>query len=340
MEYLKIIVKDLICVFIIIFFFSLILKKDFYQKKFGKVLIKINNKKKFFKFLFIIVKIVIILILGYEIKNLFVETFNLYKKETQKNNLINKIDTCINEELDYIEKLNKNYSEVKNPYIPNNFSYKEGTIEEGFVVQDEKENEYVWVPCNSENVIQKRNFSANPFILFTECYDEDYKAFINSCLENGGFYISRYEIGNVTNTPVSKKGVKIWNEITYEETKNIIENMYDSLNCKLINGIAYDMTLNWILKDNKEIIALDFETEDVYITGRNECKKIYDIKDNMLELTDEKSYSDTIILRGFEKKEHEEVKAFRENDKFDNRFMGLKENKNNINVAFRTIIYK
>ena len=38
--------------------------------------------------------------------------------------------------------------------VPDGFSYKEGTKETGFVIQDEKENEFVWVPCGEEDEVK------------------------------------------------------------------------------------------------------------------------------------------------------------------------------------------
>ena len=79
-------------------------------------------------------------------------------------------------------------------------------------------------------------------------------------------------------------------------------------------------------------------TTTVYYTGRDgSYNNIYDLFDNVLELTLEKCY-DTNIERGFYLLDYfEKYGNFLE--KNENRFSTL-ENESNNNTSFRTIIYK
>lgn len=140
------------------------------------------------------------------------------------------------------------------------------------------------------------------------------------------------------NIPVSKKDVKIWNNINLEEAKQIVNSMYEneSFKCEIINGFAYDTTLNWILNDidiNKENIGKKYD-----YTGRNSYKNIYDILDENMEITLEKSYSNTIIYRGFISDENKVKKQFGI-EITDNRWI-TEEDSRIENFGIRTIIYK
>ena len=64
----------------------------------------------------------------------------------------------VEEENNYLESLLQNeYDETnsENPYILDGFHYVEGTVDTGYVIEDENGNQFVWVPCNSENLSKK-----------------------------------------------------------------------------------------------------------------------------------------------------------------------------------------
>ena len=206
----------------------------------------------------------------------------------------------------YRTAINKQYEKniYEKPYIPEGFSYVEGAWNTGFVIQDEMQNQYVWVPCtNEENheitKLERKNFSKEPFISKDICINEGCEKFISSTLENGGFYISRYEIGKENNLPVSKAGVKIFGNITREEAKQVVSKMNKNVNlqCELINGYAYDTTLSW-LKTTNDIKVNEVDNKNDLKTGRFQYNNIYDFIDNILEITAESSYG-TVIVRGF-----------------------------------------
>ena len=120
--------------------------------------------------------------------------------------------------------------------IPKGFTYKEGTKDTGLVIQDEKGNEFVWVPATKTTYAKDTSFPSYDNIkptgdntLPNGITDEtaDVKKY-------GGFYIGRYEAGiaegdtspsNKTGIPVSKQGATVWTNIDYTNSKASAESM-------------------------------------------------------------------------------------------------------------------
>lgn len=133
----------------------------------------------------------------------------------------------------------------------------------GLVIEDEQENQFVWVPINLDNLyystdiperykFNKRKMNTN---------DDDDK----QILRYGGFYVSRYEAGvsikmqsninnissksnNVLDIPVSQKGVIPWNYISFKNAKINAENMYNSekIKSKLLTQKQYQGIMQWL----------------------------------------------------------------------------------------------
>lgn len=275
------------------------------------LIIKIKDKK-YYKKIYITFIIVLFLVATYFIVNNikeFITRIENYKWSMNNDEINEYNDNKIIEEYKiYKNAIDKSYEKQnsQNPYIPEGFSYLEGEWNTGFTIQDEKGNQYVWVPCtNKENLLEgvekleKRNFSIDPFISKDICINENSEKFINSSLENGGFYISRFEIGIENDTYVSKSGKEILSNITKKETTEVINKMKinESINLELINGYAYDTTLSWI-KNTNDINVSKFYNKDNPLTGREKYNNIYDFTDNVLEMTSETTYGN-VIIRGF-----------------------------------------
>ena len=277
---------------------------------------------------------------------------------TKENDAINDYnDKKIIEEFKiYKSAIDENYENQnsKNPYIPEGFSYVEGQWNTGFVIQDEAGNQYVWVPCTNvedEEVVklERKNLSKEPFISKDICINEGCEKFILSSLENGGFYISRYEIGKENNMPVSKAGVEVFGNITRNEAQEVVNKMNKNaeLHYELINGYAYDTTLSWI-KSTNEIKINKIEDKENVKTGRMSYNNIYDFIDNILEITSESSYGN-VIIRGFlfneedEKRENKFIEKLGYNIKSLDRISIREEDSyytlENI-MGFRTMLYK
>jgi hypothetical protein len=253
----------------------------------------------------VIISVVIIIIF---FKNLIIVKQNI----NYINNTLSYEINLLNESNKKAEEMRKTYknliSEIqtdlencKNPYIPEGFKYVEGQWNTGFVIEDESGNQFVWVPCSNEKnnegipVLKKMNFVANPLTSYFYCFegDDDYVEFLRSSLENGGFYIARFEIGKEGENPVSKAGVEIWTNISQEEAKEVSEGMYSQINSKLINGFAYDTAFNFIRNE----IGNECDDKSTGITGTKSYKNIYDIVDTMCEYTSEMQY-DSVVYRG------------------------------------------
>ena len=258
--------------------------------------IKFCKEKRVFKISISI--LLIILICGYLyilVKNAKDVNNNLeaLKLFNQNNEMF---DICDEE----IEKENETYSyyiqqkyedNYDSPYILNGFSYVDGSWDTGFVIEDERENQFVWVPVSNiekDNVpkLIKENFIINPLINKEYCLDDNYEAFFKSALENGGFYISRYEIGLEDENVVSKAEKELLSNLTQEEVKLKINKMYETneFTYELINGYAYDTTIEWI-KKNTKIKTFEIDMDNKVLTGRNSIKNVFDMFDNVFEYT-------------------------------------------------------
>lgn len=311
---------------------------------------KIKNKKRFLKIVYFIIIFIILvcLIILIKININFIKLNNISNENT---NLFEEDDKKISKENNiYKELIKKDYETQKydKPYLLEGFSYVEGTWQNGYVIQDEMGNEYVWVPCTNKTIkecekLQRVNETALPFINYTNCYNESYEEFLKSALENGGFYISRYEIGKEQDKFVSKLGTEVVVDITKFEAQNVVSQMYNNVNCEMINGYAYDTTLRWLKSSSTSKITgtvISIEKDKKLYSGRSVNNNIYDFCDNILEYSLENLY-DTIIVRGFLDSNSTQYtnSIFSKESRYcmpveDSKFGGITP------IAIRTILYK
>ena len=298
---------SIVLAFIIVFIITIMI---FVIKNHEQMEENMQLSNKLFNIVFFITILIIMGLIIYLLVAENVESIKLYIIETQNLKKYEEMNKKIEEENAYWkQQIQKEYNieNSYNPYIPTGFSYVEGTVDTGYVIEDENKNQYVWVPCLNreyENIVklQKSDFGKRSYIYKEGCYDIKYKEFIRSALENGGFYVSRYEIGKEGENPVSKAQSKIWTNISRKEAKKIINKMYgnnEEINCEIINGYAYDTALLWIENTNNiQKYVKDYSKQKIEYAGRNSYSNIYDFTDNMLELTNE-NYYDVIVTRGF-----------------------------------------
>lgn len=136
------------------------------------------------------------------------------------------------------------------PYIPTGFTHLEGEVEDGYVIQDEHGNEFVWVPVESGKLTRNT--------LLDTKYQESNNtasALVNSVAQNYGFYIARYECSvyelNGENIASSKPGVLPWSNVTYTEaslaaSKAATAFGYEGYQTAILNSYAWDTTLLWV----------------------------------------------------------------------------------------------
>ena len=213
--------------------------------------------------------------------------------------------------------------------IPIGFTYKEGTKDTGLVIQDEKGNEFVWVPATESTYIKDTSFPG-----YTPTGDDTLPNGITDetadVVKYGGFYIGRYEAGipegdtspsNKTGIPVSKKSAIVWASIDYTNSKASAESMISNeyVQTGLLTGKAWDTTCNWIKDSLNSINSSASLTDSRYYgnhidslapanensgtkstSGFNEnwkVKNIYDLAGNVWEWTSEANDS-YFISRG------------------------------------------
>lgn len=153
-----------------------------------------------------------------------------------------------------VEKITiDNVSEVSasNPYIPDGFTHVSDTeVETGYVIKDDNDNEFVWVPVESGRLT--RNTNGNDQY---EESDSTATGLYNSVAKYYGFYIGRYEASkaefNDAKTVASKADVLPWANVTYLEAYDVSNKMasvygYSKVKTALINSYAWDTALNWL----------------------------------------------------------------------------------------------
>ena len=207
--------------------------------------------------------------------------------------------------------------------IPKGFTYKEGTKDTGLVIQDENQNEFVWVPATESTYVKDTSFRGvtptGDDTLPNDITDEtvDVKKY-------GGFYIGRYEAGipegetstsNKTGIPVSKKSATVWTDINYTNSKASAEKMINNeyVQTGLITGTAWDTVCHWIkshdeLKGSRTYGNYNNSESPANVSGYGKkqvagysdkwmVKNIYDLAGNVWEWTSE-ARSSYFIIRG------------------------------------------
>ena len=188
--------------------------------------------------------------------------------------------------------------DLDNPVtVPGGFNIAEdsGTkVEEGIVIEDSNNNQFVWIPVGEYNVsdtinatgklaneLSRRTFTesgSTPVngddVINTDFYGEGNEnsvakdqidAFKTSATTNKGFYIGRYEQGTGN---VCKYNQTPYVNVTRDQAKSQAEAMYSGKNnnvvSELISSYAWDTALNFICQTNEEGYLLARTNDSTY----------------------------------------------------------------------------
>lgn len=184
-----------------------------------------------------------------------------------------------------------------NPYVPEGFNVTHDVVDEGFTIEDEYENEYVWVPVPNGKLTRNTMLSTD--------YEESSStasALVNSVAKYYGFYIAKYEAsqaeidGQVA--AASKAGKQPWTNISYLNAVEHADNAdsvfgYTDCTTALLNSYAWDTVIQWIDKsvvNYSSSIHYGNYSDTIYPTGYTDTdfvNNICDLAGNVREWTTE-----------------------------------------------------
>ncbi len=209
------------------------------------------------------------------------------------------------------------------------------TVNKGIVIEDNKGNQFVWVPVGTINTdtsgttetieLGRYSFDSNGIAskLKNDSYTEntkmeigkssygnaiakDIENFIKSANANYGYYIGRYEAGNNNSELVCKSEQLVYNNVTQSKAAELARGMYlgKTYESDLINSYAWDTAIVFIQKcsENKNYSKQGKSGNSIRKTGESndiECN-IIDMSLNAYEWsTETHSNSDTpCVYRG------------------------------------------
>ena len=225
------------------------------------------------------------------------------KSQTEELEKIQEMEMLVaseNGEIYYYEYKNKEGETITVP-IPSGFTISEvegeQTVEEGFVIKDSRGNEYVWIPCTTDEASAGLKYQrtewgveddggtrsikdelelTDPNITQTELNNginaETSQEIVNqintektSVEKYGGFYIGRYEVGNENNIAVIKPNQVPYNTITWSKAYSLAKGIGGGKNAEtyLCSSYAWDTAINFIQNNG----ATNYATSVVGFNG-------------------------------------------------------------------------
>ena len=145
------------------------------------------------------------------------------------------------------------------------------TIDEGIVIEDSKQNQFVWVPVSQENfasefVRREGYYEGKLDSMISDCGEADAtgtndkvtetattqreaKNMYKSVKANGGFYIGRYEAGKDTNGKVVvQKNANVYNNVYWSSTEAMQESETAT------TGGAVELSRNFAKENNYKTV--------------------------------------------------------------------------------------
>lgn len=161
--------------------------------------------------------------------------------------------------------------------IPKGFKLTSAkTVASGLVIEDKAGNQFVWIPVTvtgTTDAEKEASFDALRTTKNDSNYAEpasgdetEYNAMRTSVINNGGFYIARYEAGyetgrvstdsSVATTPLSKKGAYPYNMVNWSDAKSASQGMYNDstkygVKSTLCYGVQWDAMLSFLGKTSE-----------------------------------------------------------------------------------------
>ena len=158
--------------------------------------------------------------------------------------------------------------------IPAGFKVAEDsgtTIDEGIVIEDSKQNQFVWVPVSQENFasefVRREGYQkgkldsmisgcgeadatgTNDKVTETATTQREAKNMYKSVKANGGFYIGRYEAGKDTNGKVVvQKNANVYNNVYWSSTEAMQESETAT------TGGAVELSRNFAKENNYKTV--------------------------------------------------------------------------------------
>ncbi len=221
--------------------------------------------------------------------------------EVEENGKYKFTANCVNGESDNLSIEVTEIPEISsnNPYIPEGFTPvdEDASVDEGFVIEDEEGNQYVWIPVETGKLTRNTMLSIN--------YEESNStasALVNSVAKYYGFYMARFEASQFEKdgeiVAASMQGKVPWTNITFQDAMEAANKSgeifeYEDCHTALINSYALDTTLAWI-----DTTTETYSSSTTYgnydgtifptgVTEKDEMNHIFDIAGNVREWTTE-----------------------------------------------------
>ena len=243
-----------------------------------------------------------------------------------------------------VEGFNKTYTDKYGNKVKIPVGYKlsenadEQIVSKGLVISDDSENEFVWIPVKDLKLENGKSVSINfdRYTFETQTKDGQDKESESikikndsssteyfyeiknsfeavSAIENGGFYIGRYEAGTTSERSSSsgtseqvnvKKGSNLYNYVTKDEAVTLAEEFEsnnEKVKSRLCSSYAWDTALKFIEQsENKDYLTEVATGTAITKTGTKVVNNIYDLGYNTYEWTTESSSnsSSACTIRG------------------------------------------
>ena len=229
----------------------------------------------------------------YDIKVVHGTEIELETNKTLIGDLIaDNVNKIVNEKKN-VELLDENGNKIVVPagfkIVSDDTTNNAQTVEKGIVVEDENENQYVWIPCTTEESETKLQYKRTEWEVEDDngtraskdeltlesaiCSDDDIANGLTTERKNeiveqvkkeklsiskyGGYYIGRYEVGNEDNTAVIKAEQEPYTDIVWYQAYELAKEIGGGKGATtyLCSSYAWDTAINFIQNTGTEKYA-------------------------------------------------------------------------------------